>query len=143
MTPLGIALVFVGAGTGGVCRYLIGEAIHTLTRPANPLSALPLSAFPVVPFPWPTLIVNLTGCLAAGIVATYLAKSFPPDSPTQNLYRLAISVGFLGGYTTFSAFGRETLDLLQQNRLPAAAAYVLASTLLGLAAVYAGHLLAK
>lgn len=133
MTPLGIALVFVGAGTGGVCRYLIGEAIHTLTRPASPLSA----------FPWPTLIVNLTGCFAAGLAAAYLAKSFPPDSPTQNLYRLAISVGFLGGYTTFSAFGRETLDLLQQNRLAAAATYVLASTLLGLGAVYAGHLLAE
>ena len=130
VTVLPIVIVFVGAGTGGVARYLLGEALAATVRTPGQLAPA---------FPWPTLIINLTGCLAAGAASAWLARSLPPDTPAQNLYRLAISVGFLGGYTTFSAFGRETLDLLQSGRYLAASVYVLASVAAGLAAVWAGQ----
>lgn len=80
-----IGLVGIGAGTGGILRYLINLALHSTK------------------FPFATLIINLSGSLALGVIAGIWAKDHP--------LRLLFGVGLLGGYTTFSTF---SLDLIQQ-----------------------------
>lgn len=110
------AMVFVGAGTGGVARFAVGEAMKAWMPRAT------------ADFPWPTLLVNITGCLAIGL----LAPSLKDDA------RALVIVGILGGYTTFSAFGRETLELWTTGRAGAAFGYVAASLTLGLAATALG-----
>lgn len=110
--PAKLLLVFVGAGCGGVCRYLLDRVI------------------PQEAFPWGTLAVNVTGCFAIGLLYPLLADREP--------WRLLLAVGLLGGYTTFSAFSRETVSLLQAGRPGAAAGYVLLSVVISLAATWAG-----
>ena len=84
-------------------------------------------------FPWGTLAVNLTGSLMIGLVMTLLlARGADPT------YRLVLVTGFLGGYTTFSAFSFETLALLEARRWDAAALYVGGSVGLGLLATALG-----
>ncbi len=84
-------------------------------------------------FPWGTLAVNLTGSLAIGLVMTLLlARGADPT------YRLLLVTGFLGGYTTFSAFSFEALSLLEARRWDAAALYVIGSVLLSLLAAALG-----
>ncbi len=84
-------------------------------------------------FPWGTLAVNLTGSLAIGLVMTLLLAR-----GTDPTYRLVLVTGFLGGYTTFSAFSFETLALLEARRWDAAALYVGGSVALGLLATTLG-----
>jgi CrcB protein len=88
--------------------------------------------------PWGTLAVNLTGSLAIGLVVTLLLAR--GDDPT---FRLLVVTGFLGGYTTFSAFSLETLVLLQERRWDTAALYVAGSVLLGLIACGAGIVMGR
>ena len=84
-------------------------------------------------FPWGTFAVNVTGSLAIGLVMTLLfARGADPA------YRLLLVTGFLGGYTTFSAFSFEALTLLEARRWDAAALYVIGSVLLGLLAAALG-----
>jgi CrcB protein len=84
-------------------------------------------------FPWGTFVVNLTGSLAIGLLMTLLlARGADP------VYRLLLVTGFLGGYTTFSAFSFETLALLEARRWDAAALYVGGSVALGLLATALG-----
>jgi CrcB protein len=89
-------------------------------------------------FPWGTLAVNVTGSLAIGLVMTLLiARGADPA------FRLLLVTGFLGGYTTFSAFSFETLTLLEARRWSAAAIYVAASVALGLLACAIGLVLGR
>jgi CrcB protein len=84
-------------------------------------------------FPWGTLAVNVTGSLAIGLVMTLLlARDADPA------YRFLLVSGFLGGYTTFSAYSFEALALLEARRWDAAALYVGGSVLLGLVATAVG-----
>jgi CrcB protein len=84
-------------------------------------------------FPWGTFAVNFTGSLAIGLVMTLLiARGADP------MYRLLLVTGFLGGYTTFSAFSFEALGLLEARRWDAAALYVAGSVGLGLLATVLG-----
>jgi CrcB protein len=84
-------------------------------------------------FPWGTFAVNVTGSLAIGLVMTLLiARGADP------VYRLLLVTGFLGGYTTFSAFSFEALTLLEARRWDAAAFYVIGSVVLGLLAAALG-----
>jgi CrcB protein len=98
-------LIAAGAGLGGVARYLVG-------------AWLPL------PFPWATLVVNATG----GALIGYLALRLTGDS------RWLWVTGFCGGYTTFSTFSLEVIQLLEQGRIGMACAYVVASSLVCVAA---------
>ena len=89
-------------------------------------------------FPYGTLIVNLTGCfLIAFVMEVAAARSWPETT------RLAVTVGFLGGFTTYSSFNFETTRLAQTGILSGASAYVLATLVGGLAAGILGMLAAR
>lgn len=85
-------------------------------------------------FPWATFTVNVCGCLAIGLLAG-LAGRFHLFSENATLF---LFTGLLGGFTTFSSFGLETLLLLRRGEWGWAALYVVGSLLLGLLAVWLG-----
>jgi fluoride exporter len=117
------ALVFVGAGTGGLLRYWLGGIIqHWLAQP----------------FPLGTLTVNVSGCFAMGFLATAIAD----EAIFHDEYRMVVLIGLLGGYTTFSTFGYETLVLIRAADWTRVGLYVFGSVILSLLAVWIGAMLA-
>jgi CrcB protein len=95
-------------------------------------------AFGSYAFPYVTLIINITGSFIIGAVtATALKNTAFAD------WRLFLATGLCGGFTTFSAFSMETLQLLQQNRNIAALIYILSSFFLGISAAIAGYFIGK
>jgi fluoride exporter len=122
MNAVTAALIFVGAGSGGLLRYWLGGLTQSWWGPS---------------FPAGTLMVNVTGCLAMGVLSVMLTGA------DRDVHRAALLVGFLGGYTTFSSFGRETLTLIETGAWWRAGGYVLASVMLSLGAVWAGAAAAK
>ena len=90
-------------------------------------------------FPYGTLAVNLTGCFLLGLIGQFTLNRFviPPD------WRVAIAVGFFGGYTTFSSFGWETAKMLEDGEWLRATTYVAASVVVGLFLSVAGIRLAN
>ncbi len=90
-------------------------------------------------FPYGTLTINLTGCFLLGLIGQFTLNRMmiSPD------WRVAITVGFFGGYTTFSSFGWETAKMLEDGEWLPAAAYVAASVLVGLLLSVAGIRLAN
>jgi CrcB protein len=87
-------------------------------------------------FPWGTLAVNVLGCLAIGALAQLAesrASAFPPEA------RLLLVVGFLGGFTTFSAFGNDTLDLFRAGEMLLGWTNIALQLALTLGAVWAGR----
>jgi CrcB protein len=115
-----VLLVAIGGAIGSAARYGVGLAAARLFGAA---------------FPWGTLIVNVAGGLAMGL----LAARAPPAE--ENM-RLLLGVGVLGGFTTFSAFSLDTLRLLERE--PANALfYVLASLILAIGACWAGLMLGR
>lgn len=119
--PGSAALVFVGAGLGGVARFLVG------------LAALRLVG---VGFPWGTLAINVVGSCLMGIVVGALA--FRQEADWTQPVRLFLATGVLGGFTTFSAFSLETVLLWEGGETPAALAYVAASVAVSVAALALG-----
>jgi CrcB protein len=88
-------------------------------------------------FPYGTLLVNVAGCLVIGIAAAALTE--PQKQTAQTLWlRDGLMVGFLGAYTTFSAFSLDTLKQLQEGQPQWALVNVVANVALCLAAVWAG-----
>ena len=109
-----------------------GGAAGAVARPAMAGALMAASGHPR--FPVGTLAVNLLGCALIGVFAAF-AEALPGlNGPA----RLLLVTGVLGGYTTFSAFGLETMLLLRRGDAALAAGYVAASVLLGLAAVWLG-----
>ena len=90
-------------------------------------------------FPAGTLAVNLLGCFAAGLLFQLMQERFAFSETA----RAAVFVGLLGGFTTFSAYGLQTFELLRDGRPGFAALNVVASNLLGVLMVFAGYALAK
>ena len=90
-------------------------------------------------FPYGTLIVNVSGAFAIGIIVAYLGERLE----ISLLWRLFFVTGFLGGYTTFSAYAWEALILAEQGAWLRAGAYVLGSNVLGFAGVWLGATLAR
>jgi CrcB protein len=88
-------------------------------------------------FPWGTLAANLLGCLLVGLLGALFAP--PGRMHDEQLLRVFLVVGVLGGFTTFSAFSLETILLVQRGQWPAAAGYVAASVLGGLALAAASY----
>lgn len=129
MTLKDAALVFLGGGFGATARYSVSLLAFRIAGPG---------------FPWGTLVVNLAGCAAIGAIAGLTAHrhagglSITPFASMDHAARLILVTGFLGGFTTFSAFGIETTDLLRLGQPGRAATYVLASMILGLAFAWIG-----
>ncbi len=117
--------IAVGSAIGGVTRYWISGVAARLIGET---------------FPWGTLIVNVSGSLIIGFVATLTA----PDGRVfiGSVARLAIMAGFCGGYTTFSSFSIQTLNLLNDGEWLHAGANIVLSVVLCLVAVWLGHILA-
>lgn len=116
--------VVAGAIVGAPLRYFIGTHLPTGNWGA---------------FPMGTFAVNLSGCLLIGGVLGFAEArgSLPREA------RLLLVTGFLGSYTTFSAFGWETYDLARTDELARAVLYVIASVLGGAFAAWAGASLAR
>ncbi len=112
-------LIFLASGFGGILRYGLGGLVQNWWGPTFPLG---------------TLIVNITGCLGIG----FLATAFSGPLLIREEYRIAVLVGILGGYTTFSSFGRETMALIHDGEWSRAAVYVLLTNAVGLFAVWLG-----
>ena len=108
-------MVAVAGAAGAVLRYAIGAAFGTLA------------------FPWTTLGINVAGSFLLGVVV-----QMGPSRLGDEL-RIAIAVGFLGAFTTFSTFSYETVTMVRAGRASTAAVYVGASIALGLAAAAAGY----
>ncbi|WP_029029344.1 fluoride efflux transporter CrcB [Salinarimonas rosea] len=115
--------VFLGAGLGGVLRWLVGLAALRAFGPA---------------FPWGTLAVNVAGSFAMGLVATLVLARMPSETA-----RLFLTTGLLGGFTTFSAFSLDAAALVERGAPGLAAAYVAASVLLSLGAIAVGLALGR
>lgn len=120
-----LPLIALGGALGALARYLAGGAVHRL--------------FPAVAFPVGTLAVNVLGCLLIGFLGG-LAEARHGMGPEARGFLL---VGLLGGFTTFSSFGYETLALARDAEMGRALLNVAASVVLGLAAVWAGNALAR
>jgi CrcB protein len=115
---------------------MAGGALGTLARYLVSLLALPISGN----LPWGTIIINITGSLLIGFFGTLtLAHGRFPVSENMRLF---VMIGFCGGYTTFSSFSLQTLDLLRSGATGRAAVNVVASMILCVAAVAAGHQIA-
>ena len=110
----------------------LGGALGALARWAV------TTALPHTPgaWPWATLLVNLTGCLAIGALLAVLLARFPDSSWLRPFF----AVGVLGGYTTYSTFAVDVVQLARSGRGLLALTYVLASVLGGLLAVVLGLL---
>ncbi len=89
--------------------------------------------------PWGTLLVNISGAFILGFLFTLIVRRLEAAMWIQE----ALLVGFLGGYTTFSAFSLETFLMIEHGQLALAASYSIGSVLGGVAAVFAGIHLAR
>ena len=111
--------VMAGGAVGAGLRYGVALVLHRGGDGA---------------FPFATLTVNVVGCFLIGL----LSAGFASNWDVSETARLAIVVGVLGGFTTFSSFGNETLELYANGRWVAAGLYVLISNVAGLTAVWLG-----
>jgi fluoride exporter len=114
---VGVAL---GGALGASARYALDRVIEARSESI---------------FPWATFVVNLTGCFLIGIVSATLIDR--PHVPAW--LRVGLVMGVIGGYTTFSTFAQEGLDLVDARDTAAAIAYIGGSVALGILAVYAGR----
>lgn len=122
-----MAILYVGLGgaIGSIGRYLIMGWIGRLVG---------------MHFPYATLAVNIVGSLLMGALVDVLARTLPVHAPEL---RLCIAVGFLGGFTTFSAFSLDVVTLMQEGHAAAALLYIVASVALCVFALLAGVALAR
>ena len=120
------SLLLVGLGSlcGGAFRYYISTLMKSVCNQG---------------FPWGTLLVNLVGCLLIGVVFGLLGKM----ETQSNSWCLILTAGFCGGFTTFSAFANESLQMLQSGNTLNLTIYILASVLAGIALVALGYWLVK
>jgi CrcB protein len=125
MTLSHVLIVAAGGALGTVCRHLVGSAGLRMLGSG---------------FPWWTLAVNVVGSTAIGLVAGWLAHRI--DAIGMNA-RLFLTTGFLGGFTTFSAFSLDTLTLWERGQTSLAATYVAASLALSLGGTVAGLAIAR
>ena len=112
-------LVFLGGGLGAALRHGV-----------NLISARWFGTA----FPWHTLFENVSGSLVMGLLAGYFAMK----GDASQHWRLFLTTGILGGYTTFSAFSLDAALLYQRGEVGLAALYVLASVALSIAGLFAG-----
>jgi fluoride exporter len=115
--------VAVGGALGSIARYWVAIAVARLLGPQ---------------FPWGTILINIVGSFVIGFFAALTATGTGRLSVPSDL-RIFVMVGVCGGFTTFSAFSLQTLDLMRDGRTVQALANVGLSVMLCLVAVAAGH----
>lgn len=116
-----LAWVALGSALGAPARYLLDRLIQSRHERV---------------FPWGTLVINVTGCFALGVLTGFSAQHV-----VDARLMVAVATGFLGSYTTFSTFTWETMRLVEDAAFLTAAANVVLSTGVGLAAAGCGLLL--
>ncbi len=121
---MGYLIVFLGGGIGAAC------ATASISRVARAFGTA---------FPYGTLLINITGSFIMGLVAAYFA--FKGDASQH--WRLFLTTGILGGYTTFSAFSLDAALLYERGEVGLAALYVVASVALSIAGLFAGFALVR
>jgi fluoride exporter len=115
-----LLFVFLGGGLGSVLRSLVGRWVTLLN------------------FPLATFLVNVTGCFLIGLFYALFARQL-----MGNDWRLLLTVGFCGGFTTFSTFSNEGLHFLRSGQFLLFAVYVLTTVFFCLLAVWLGDLVGK
>lgn len=118
-----LALIALGGGLGSVARFGLAQAFPGRAGT----------------FGWATFLTNTTGCLALGALMVYVLDVWPPS----RYARPFLGVGFLGGFTTFSTYTVELVDLLSRGRFALADAYALSSLAAGLLATWTGVVAAR
>jgi CrcB protein len=116
-------VIGIGGFLGAIARYALGIYIGSRYG---------------VRFPYGTFVVNMSGSFLVGLILTLLARTTAND-----YWRYLLPIGFIGAYTTFSAFEYETLRALQDGQLMTGMLNVVLSVSLGLLAVWAGTLLGR
>ena len=115
----GYLAVFVGAGLGGMLRHAVNRASLVYFGPG---------------FPYGTLIVNVLGGLLMGV----MAELFLVKGGGSQEFRLFLTTGFLGGFTTFSAFSLDAALMWERSDYAALGAYVTGSVVMSIAALFLG-----
>ena len=115
-----LLLVGTGGAVGSILRYVISEVTNKYYFHSFPLA---------------TFITNILGCFCIGLFINLI--------PANTSLKLLLIVGFCGGFTTFSTFARETLDLINHQQMLMAFAYTILSCLMGICAVWIGMLLSR
>ena len=118
--------VGIGGALGAMARHGVNRAVH--------------QGWPSLQFPLATAIVNVSGCCVFGVLAGLIATGRLPMRITAREF---VFVGILGGFTTFSTFGSDTVTLLRHGALGQAALNVVGQTALGVGGLYAGLMLAE
>ncbi len=120
---MNVLLVALGGAIGSAARYLVGVFIGNYFGPY---------------FPWGTFIVNVSGSFLIGVILSFVGGGLLPAGA-----RPFIAIGILGGYTTFSTYSHETLQLIQDGEFGAVALNALGQVVIGLVAVYLGVVLGR
>lgn len=115
---VGYIIVFVGAGIGGALRHGVNVAFRAIGSG----------------FPYGTLFINVVGSLVMGLLAGLFAVKFEASQP----WRLFLTTGILGGFTTFSTFSLEAVVLYERGEFGSMAVYVIASVMLSIGGLFAG-----
>lgn len=113
-------LIFLGAGFGGVFRYWISNSVYWLVGRQ---------------FPYGTLVVNVSGCFLMGLLFVLILERFDGLGPQL---RSLLLIGLLGGYTTFSSFSIETINLFENGAWMSAFLNIFLSVILCIAAAWLG-----
>ena len=116
-------LIGCGSFVGGAARYLVSVAMNTMSKG----------------FPWGTLVVNLVGCLAIGLLWGFFSR----NASENGSWALFMTVGICGGFTTFSTFSKEALMMLQAGNHMGMLTYIGVSVIAGAGLVAAGYHLAR
>jgi CrcB protein len=121
---MGFLIVFLGGGVGAAVRHGINLGVTRLLGNG---------------FPYATFLINITGSFIMGLMGAYFA--FKGDAPQH--WRLFLTTGVLGGYTTFSTFSLDAALLYERGELGLAAVYVISSVVVGIVGLFAGLALVR